>query len=191
MNGQLHANLPETSEQVHHHRNPAAHVTVSACCPDPTDCTASLQAAIDSAGAAIVRVPVLSGGRPWIIGDQAAGPTSIDPRVQANHSGILLGQASSHRTIIFESGVEVLAKKGAFHQNGKFFIGINASNITILGRGAVWRMRKSDYADPKLYAHSEDRHALALYGCSDITVIGLQIRSSGGDGIYMTGPNEI
>lgn len=80
----------------------------------------------------------------------------------------------------------MLAKKGAFHR-GQLFVGVNASNITILGRGAVWRMRKVDYANPQLYNHSEDRHALALYGCSDISVVGLQIRSSGGDGIYMTG----
>ena len=144
---------------------------VTARCPDPSDCTSSLQAAINSPGAATVRVPVLPGGRPWIVGDQAGAPPSVDPRVQANRCGIILGPAASHRTIVFEAGVEVLAKKGAFHA-GQFFVGVNASNITILGRGAVWRMRKADYANPQLYNHSEDRHALALYGCSDISVVG-------------------
>ena len=159
---------------------------VTARCPDPTDCTSSLQTAFDTAGATLVRVPLLPGNQPWIVGDQSGGPTSIDPRVQANASGIMLGPASSHRTIVFAGGVQVLAKQGAFH-HGQFFIGVNGSNITILGRGAVWRMRKRDYSNPKMYAHSEDRHALALYGCSDITIIGLLISSSGGDGIYMTG----
>ena len=160
-------------------------VVITASCPDPTDCTTSLQTALDTPAAAVIRVPVLPGRR-WIVGDQSGGPTSVDPRVQANQSGIILGPASSHRTIIFDSGVEVLAKQGAFHR-GQFFIGVNATNITILGRGAVWRMRKREYANSTLYTHSEDRHALALYGCSDITIVGLLISSSGGDGIYMTG----
>ena len=164
----------------------ASGTAVTAHCREPADCTSSLQSALDTAGATLIRVPVLPGRRPWIVGDQSGGPASVDPRVQANQSGIMLGPASSRRTIIFDSGVEVLAKQGAFH-HGQFFVAVNASNITILGHGAVWRMRKRDYANPKLYAHSEDRHALALYGCSDITIIGLLITSSGGDGIYLTG----
>eukprot|EP01052_Picozoa_sp_SAG31_P041191 SAG31_NODE_6178_length_2136_cov_0.998036_3_plen_220_part_01 len=116
---------------------PPPPAAVTAHCPNLSDCTTALQAALDTAGAELVRVPTLAGRQPWVVGDQVGGPSSVDPRVQANQSGIILSPASSGRTIIFEAGVEVLAKAGAFH-SGQFFIGVNASNISVLGRGAVW-----------------------------------------------------
>jgi hypothetical protein len=50
---------------------------------------------------------------------------------------------------------------------------INATNLTIVGAGAEWVMRKGDYSDPTKYNHSESRHALAMYGCTDIIIKGL------------------
>ena len=98
----------------------------------------------------------------------------------ATAAALMLGPASSHRTILFESGVVLLAKEGEFH-NGCLVSAINVSNLTIRGSGAVFQMRKSNYADPTKYNFSESRHALALYGCTDLSVIGLSIRSSGGE----------
>ena len=156
-------------------RAPAAGGEVVASCPDPTgDCSAALQKAIDTPGAATVRVPALPGGRPWLIADAV------------NNSALKLGPSSSHRTILFEPGVVVHAMAGAFHQ-GVLVEAVNATNLTLSGYGATWLMRKADYADPTKYNHSEDRHALTLRGCSHFRVLGLSIRSSGGDGIYMTG----
>ena len=158
---------------------PPTSVVVTATCPDPTDCTAALQAAIDTAGATMVRVPKLPGGQPWTVGNGAGWPAR-------NRSALMLGPASSHRTILFEPGVVLMAKAGDF-RTGMFVEAVNATNLTLSGYGAAWQMHKSDYADPSKYNHSEDRHALSLRGCEGFRILGLTLKSSGGDGIYMTG----
>jgi hypothetical protein len=45
-------------------------------------------------------------------------------------------------------------------------------------------MRKSDYRS-KSYEKSEWRHAIELYGCARVSVLGLKVESSGGDGVYL------
>ena len=102
-----------------------------------------------------------------------------------------------------------------------------ASNITLMGHGATFRMHKADYQQlacwqqpdgicdctgcpasapcagactmspvcntssplydaQQCYIRSENRHGINIWCGSDITVVGLRIESSGGDGI-MTG----
>jgi polygalacturonase len=60
----------------------------------------------------------------------------------------------------------------------------NKENIVIKGYGAEWLMHKKDYQGP-LYERAEGRHSLTLRGCRNISVSGLRILSSGGDGFYI------
>jgi GH18 family chitinase len=160
-------------------------------CQRTDDCTAELQQALETAGASLVQVPPLPGGRPWIVGD---GNWTWHNRGTCAHGvcdpGIGLGPESSHRTLLFQPGVAVLAKKGSMHQGELFHI-TNVTNLTLTGYGAVFQMRKRDYQNPLLYNRSEDRHALTLDGCTKVSILGLTIKSSGGDGIYMTGVGEL
>ncbi len=134
---------------------------------DAEDATASLQAAIDSGVRKLV-VPYV--GRPWII-----RPITLPSKIE----------------IVFEPGVVVLAKKDEFKGKGdSLFRATDATDITLRGYGATLRMRKKDYQSEP-YAKAEWRMGLAIRGCKRITVEGLRIESTGGDGIYIgaTGKN--
>jgi hypothetical protein len=129
---------------------------------DPEDATEALQAAIDSGAPKVV---VENMGRPWIVS------RTINLR--------------SNQEIVFEKGVIVEAKKGAFLGKGDcLFLAALQRNITIIGYGAVLRMRKLDYTQPP-YEKAEWRHALSIRSCENVRVFGLTLVSSGGDGIYL------
>ena len=139
---------------------PAEPVKVSSFGFDKDDSTRFLQAAFDSGAAEIVVDKMPS---PWI-----TGPI----------------KGSSNKRVVFEDGVEVVAKKGAFLGGGDHLMDfINCSNVTLSGR-AVLRMHKTDYQKPP-YVKSEHRHALNFYGSRNVTIEGLTIVESGGDGIYL------
>ena len=128
---------------------------------DENDATHSLQASLDS-GARVVLIPAM--GRPW-------ATTTLFPR--------------SHTTIILQEGAEVVAKKGAFRGKGDaLFCLKDVEDVTLSGYGARLAMRKSDYL-AKPYEKSEWRHAIELHGCARISVLGLKVESSGGDGVYL------
>ena len=137
---------------------------------DPKDSTAQLQAAINSAV-------------PKLIVDKMSGPWIVKPM-----------KLISNQTIIFEKGVEILAKRGEFKDRGaSLFTAINCNNLALIGYGATFRMWRSDYDNPKLYRHGEWRMCLELNGCSNVKVYGLTLTESGGDGIYLgtgNGPNR-
>ena len=85
-------------------------------------------------------------------------------------------------TIVFESGVILRAKSGAFSQtNDQLFQLLRANNVTIEGYGATFQMNKNEYSN------GEHRHALSLNKCKNITIRGLTFRDSGGDGIAIAG----
>jgi hypothetical protein len=129
---------------------------------DPEDATEALQAAIDSGAPKVV---VENMGRPWIVS------RTINLR--------------SNQEIVFEKGVIVEAKKGAFLGKGDcLFLAALQRNITIIGYGAVLRMRKLDYTQPP-YEKAEWRHALSIRSCENVRVFDLILASSGGDGIYL------
>jgi len=128
---------------------------------DENDATHSLQACLDS-GARIVLIPAM--GRPWVT-------TTLYPR--------------SHTTIILQEGAEVIAKKGAFRGTGDALFALkNVEDVTLYGYGARLAMRKGDYR-AKPYKKSEWRHAIELHGCARVSVLGLRVESSGGDGVYL------
>lgn len=129
---------------------------------DPEDATEALQAAIDSGAPKVV---VENMGRPWVVS------RTINLR--------------SNQEIVFEKGVIVEAKEGAFLGKGDcLFLAALQRNITVIGYGAVFRMRKLDYTKPP-YEKAEWRHTLSIRSCENVRVFGLTLASSGGDGIYL------
>jgi hypothetical protein len=128
---------------------------------DATEATACLQAAINSG---VPKLTVDNVGKPWI----------VDPI-----------QLASNQEILFEKGVEVVAKKGSFlGGNDCLFSAVSKENITIRGYGATWRMHRDDYAAAP-YKKAEWRHSLQLKSSSNIQVYGLHLLESGGDGVYL------
>ena len=128
---------------------------------DMEDSTRALQAAINSR---VPRLIVDNTGAPWI----TERLTCV-----------------SDQEIVFEKGVEVLAKKGAF--TGKadsLFYLTGVTNVTLRGPGATLRMRRADYDAPP-YSHAEWRHVLNIKSSVNIQVMGLTLAESGGDGIYL------
>jgi len=128
---------------------------------DPEDSTDALQAAINSGAKKLI---VDNTGKPWVV-----RPIKL----------------ASNQRIIFESGVEVLAKQGEFKgKNDCLFRSDRGENIALIGYGATLRMRRADYAGAG-YEKSEWRHLLSFMSCSNISILGLTVAESGGDGIYL------
>ncbi len=129
---------------------------------DPEDATQSLQAAINSG---VPKLTVDDVGQPWIV-----TPITL----------------VSDQEIVFEEGVEVVAKRGEFKsRNASLFSASNKENITLSGYGATWRMWREDYDNPELYERAEWRMCLGIRGCTNVKVLGLTLTESGGDGIYL------
>ncbi len=123
--------------------------------------TRALQAAIDS-GAEKVLVEKMPG--PWIV-----------DRIRL----------AGNQELVFEKGVVVLAKKGAFHGGtDSLFNAWNKSNLKLTGYGATLQMRRADYAGRE-YTKAEWRHVLNIHGCTNVVIRGLTLTESGGDGIFL------
>ncbi len=89
------------------------------------------------------------------------------------------------KTIIFQSGVVLRAKAGAFPDNGDCLLSfVRANHIKIIGYGATFKMNKAEYA---ALADGEWRHSLAISNSSNVQVYGLKIIESGGDGVFISG----
>jgi len=132
---------------------------------DAEDSTEFLQAAINS------KVPRLI----------------VDKQASAWITGPLF--AVSDQEIVFEEGVELLAKAGLFLGRGdSLLLAGDTKNLKLvgLGKGATLRMRKSDYHTAP-YTKAEWRHGISLRGVENVTVDNLSIVSTGGDGIYIAG----
>lgn len=128
---------------------------------DEKEATAALQAAIRS-------------GAKKLIVDRMPGPWIVDKL-----------ELASDQEIEFEPGVEVLAKKDAFQGKvDSLFNGRGVKNVRLSGAGATLRMRRSDYAAAP-YSKAEWRHVLNFHGCENVTIEGLTLAESGGDGIYL------
>jgi hypothetical protein len=127
------------------------------------DSTQALQAAISSKAKRII-VPNM--GKPWVV------------------ESIFL---ESDKEIIFEKGVIVVAKLGAFKgRRDTLFRANNKRNIVLSGYCAEFIMWKQDYMQAP-YEKGEWRSCISIYGTQNIKVYGLQLANSGGDGIYISG----
>jgi len=95
-----------------------------------------------------------------------------------------------NKVIIFESGVVLKAIRGRFNdRNASLLKLLSPVNVTILGYGARFKMDKNEYITYQ--SNTEYRHNLYINGGNGITVKGLTIEESGGDGIYITGDNGL
>ena len=141
--------------------NPKEEVAASDFGFNTDDATEALQKAIDSGAA---RVVVDKQDSPWIVSKTI--------------------RLASNQEIVFEGGVGVMAKKGAFRGGGDcLFVARDVANLTLRGK-ATLQMRKEDYLKPP-YKKAEWRHALSLRGCTNVKVLGLTLKESGGDGVYL------
>lgn len=133
---------------------------------DPEDSTRFLRQALES-------------GAEKIILDRQAGPWVTLPL-----------KMRSNTELVFEPGVELLAKRGAYKALRDYLLELPyCTNVTIRGgAGATMRMWKKDYQGPD-YVHGEWRYALRIFHCENVLVEGLTIVESGGDGIGVTGKN--
>ena len=133
---------------------------------DPSDSTRFLQQALDC-------------GAEKVILDRQSGPWITQPL-----------KMRSHTELVFEPGVELLAKRGAYKGLRDYLLELPyCTNVTIRGgAGSTMRMWKKDYQGPD-YKHGEWRYALRIFHCENVLVEGLTIVESGGDGIGVTGRN--
>ncbi len=128
---------------------------------DESDSTTALQAAIRSKAKKII-IPNM--GRPWIV-----NPIFLE----------------SDKEVVFEKGVIIAAKPGSFlGKTDSLFTINNKKNITITGYGAQFVMRKQDYVHAP-YVKAEWRNCINILGSQNISICGLRIADSGGDGIYI------
>ncbi len=128
---------------------------------DENDATVALQSAVDS-GAKTVIVPNM--GKDWIV-----RPINL----------------AGGQEVIFEKGAVVTAKKGEYKGGNDCLFGASEkSGIVLRGYGAVLRMQKDDYMTPA-YSKGEWRMVLRLNSCTNVKILGLTLKDSGGDGIYL------
>lgn len=128
---------------------------------DKDDATDAIQSAINS-GATKIIIPNM--GADWIV-----KPIKL----------------KSNQEIVFEPGVVVRAKEGAYKgQNSSLFNIWGKNNVTLRGYNATLCMRKDEYMKPG-YPEGESRMAIYIDGSSNVAILGLTIRDSGGDGIYI------
>ena len=142
-------------------------VVVASCYGwNATDSTASLQAALSSNASLVI---VDKQPTAWLV-----RPLTV---------------TSDNMVVHFSDDVLVLAQKGEFLGTGDGLLTLNRRrNVTLRGgRNATLQMRRSDYADPSKYKHSEFRMGLILVDSVDITISGLTISDTGGDGIFIGG----
>jgi len=145
--------------------------TVVAQCPDPTDCTEGLSAALRSVPGRVVVPRHADGEGLWPI-------RGVD--------------FASDQTVLLEEGVTLGAKRNASFiyacSPPQSLATISAlRNLTILAHGASLQMQRAAYADPSLCPHSEFRMALALRASDGVAIHGLTAAESGGDGLYVDG----
>ncbi|MDR1748820.1 MAG: right-handed parallel beta-helix repeat-containing protein [Spirochaetaceae bacterium] len=91
----------------------------------------------------------------------------------------------SEKTIRFEPGCRITAKEGEFIDTEDSLLSLNnCSDIILTGYEAVLEMRKSDYTK-RPYKKSQWRHGISIRECESVTIEGLTIRFTGGDGVYL------
>ena len=138
----------------------ATTTTLGASAFNQSDVTAVIQNAFNST---VDTVVIQNVGQPWIV-----QPLFIK---------------RDNLTVIFNSGVVLQAKSGAFTDlySCLLFVGDNhlhrVKNVTLIGYGATFKMIKPEYTT------GEWRHCLKLSWVENVKVEGFILRDSGGDGI--------
>lgn len=115
----------------------------------------------------------------------AADTIVVDKQAEPWRVGPLGFWDLSDKTIIFEPGVLIEALPGAF--NGYYdclFRFAYCNNVHLAGYGAAFKMNKDEYA---ALDDSEYRHSILFYSSGNMSVRGLALVESGGDGIAIDG----
>jgi polygalacturonase len=112
-------------------------------------------------------------------------------------------ELASDLELVLEEGVVITAKRGEYRGKGdSVFTANDVDHLMIRGYGAAVRMQKEDYIVGKVFADlgwerwfgpyekAEWRMCLSLRGCTNVEVLGLSLRDSGGDGIIVMGGRE-
>ncbi len=130
---------------------------------DEEDSTDYILQALNS-GASTVIIPNV--GRDWVI-----RPVSL-PR--------------DNQEIVFEEGVVVSAKRGEFLDPAESLFSIRRprKNIVLRGYGATLKMWKEDYVSEP-YQPGAHRHLINVHRAENVQILGLALKNSGGDGIYI------
>ena len=151
---------------------------VIAPCYNGSDCREQLQAVLDFSGAGRITLPV-----------------SHAPQVQTGNAMAVYPlrepglRMRSNQLVKLEAGVALEAAPGAFvapppgkpgPTSWSMVLFHDVVNVSLLGYGAIIAMRKLEYDLTK-----PCRMGVVLRNCSDITVAGLRIESTGGDGVYI------
>ena len=138
-------------------------IRVSSLGNNAEDATQIVQRALDS-------------GRRRIVVDRAGSPYVVRPLF-----------VRSNTELIFEEGVELIAKRNEFKDVRDALVTLHAvTNVVLrgLGKGATLRMRIEDYHSAS-YKRSEWRHAVNILSSENIKVENLTLADSGGDGVYI------
>ncbi len=148
--------------------------TASCFGSNETDATEILQAALSSNVSNLLIDDI---GRPWIV------------------RPLFLSQVTD-MVIEFQPRVHILARQDWFHGSQDSLLRITqATNLTINGNGALLQMRRDDYAQPPRgtcptcsnYSKAEWRCGIWLQQSDGVTLRGLTVVESGGDGIMILG----
>ena len=139
-----------------------------------TDATEILQAALSSNASYLLIDDI---GRPWIV------------------RPLFLSKVTD-MVVELQPRVHILARQDFFHGNQDSLLQISqAKNLTINGNGALLQMRRDDYAQPprgtcptcRNYSKAEWRCGIWLQQSDGVTLRGLNVIESGGDGIFIRG----
>ena len=150
------------------------HATASCFGSNETDATEILQAALSSNASSLLIDDI---GRPWIV------------------RPLFLSKVTD-MVIEFQPRVHILARQDWFHGSQDSLLQISqAKNLTINGNGALLQMRRDDYAQPprgtcptcRNYTKAEWRCGIWLQQSDGVTLRGLTVIESGGDGIMILG----
>jgi hypothetical protein len=142
-----------------------------------TDATAALQAALSSHASSLLIDDI---GRPWIVG----------PLFLSN---------ATNMVVELQPAVHILARQNFFHGTHDSLLRISqAQNLTINGNGALLQMRRDDYAQPSRgtcpscgnYSKAEWRSGIWHEHSNGVTLRGLTVVESGGDGVYIADVNN-
>ena len=89
----------------------------------------------------------------------------------------------NNKVIIFQPNVKLNAISGAFNATNACLLRLtNCTNIQLIGYGAEFKMNKAEYA---LLNNSEYRMSISLWSCQNVTIKGMTLNESGGDGVYI------
>lgn len=164
---------------------PVARSATGAATPNAT--AAQLQKLLQDGGTDVLVAPLPGDEPAWVVGQ----PLTL---------------TQSHQRVTFAPGTLILAANDTFHGATECLFTIGSyperlapgvpgppslTNLSVVGYGAVWRMRRQDYAKTSSgrtngwYTVSEYRNGLTIEGCSHVSIEGITIQETGGDGIYI------